>query len=205
MYTQTLTVGAFQENCYLIQPDSDSPAIYIIDPGEEANHIIEVIEQQNFEPQAILLTHAHLDHIKATGALCKHFGIDVFCHADDVELFKSPLNDFTPYLARDVEFPEPKTFEQFVGEREFQILHTPGHTQGGCLLYFEAGPLAFSGDTIFQGSVGRTDLPGGDHTQLIASIKREVFSLPPQTRLYPGHGPFTTVKNEINNNPYLQD
>lgn len=198
--------GVFAENCYLVV-NEDAGECAIVDPGEEAGLILQKIADTGAKPVAIWLTHAHLDHVLGVPKLVQETGAPVWLHPAD-----RPLYDAVPEqaawfgLAAPPRLPAPEREmvhgEQLqVGDLRFAVRHAPGHSPGSvCLL----GPgVAFSGDVLFAGSIGRADLPGGDFETLIASIERELLPLPDDTILYSGHGPETTIGRERRTNPFL--
>ena len=198
--------GVFAENCYLVV-DEQARECAIVDPGEEAGLILHKVKDTGAKPVAIWLTHAHLDHVLGVAKIVQETGASVWLHAAD-----RPLYDAVPEqaawfgLAAPPRLPAPDhqmiPGEQLqVGGLRFDVRHAPGHSPGSvCLL----GPgVAFSGDVLFAGSIGRTDLPGGDFETLIASIERELLPLPDDTILYSGHGPETTIGRERRTNPFL--
>ena len=192
-------VGMLDVNCYLV-PVAASRRLYIIDPGGDTDAVVTAAKKFTYDEAIILLTHAHIDHISAVRDVAKALEVTkVYLHKNDVSLYESPDNNLLPYIptAEDL----PKTSDAF--SNDFEIIETPGHTQGGVCFYFKQIPAIFVGDTIFNNSVGRSDLPGGNHEQLIASIKNKLMTLPDDLRLYPGHGPATTVGSEKKFNPYL--
>ncbi|MGH7522516.1 MAG: MBL fold metallo-hydrolase [Gemmatimonadales bacterium] len=198
--------GVFAENCYLVV-DEEAGACAIVDPGEEAGLILHKVKDTGAQPVAIWLTHAHLDHVLGVPKVAQETGVSVWLHPAD-----RPLYDTVPEqaawfgLAAPQGLPAPDREmvhgEQLqVGDLRFDVRHAPGHSPGSvCLL----GPgVAFSGDVLFAGSIGRTDLPGGDFETLIASIERELLPLPDDTIVYSGHGPETTIGRERRTNPFL--
>jgi len=192
-------VGMLDVNCYLV-PVKESRRLYIIDPGGDADVIVAAAKKCDYDEAIILLTHAHVDHISAVADVVKALNITkVFLHKNDESLYESPNNHLMPYIPAAENLP--KTSDAF--NDDFEIIETPGHTQGGVCYYFKQIPALFVGDTIFSNSVGRSDLPGGNHAQLIGSIKSKLMTLPDDLKLYPGHGQSTTVGNEKKFNPYL--
>lgn len=190
---ETIPLGFLATNCYVIQ-DTDNGQALIIDPGSEGERLLGLIEKMGVTPVAILLTHAHVDHIGAVGALVQKYGIDVFLHPDDLPLYQSPNNQIDPWVPAAEGLPTPLPFAEMpLGFGEIEIIHTPGHTRGGVCYRFKAMDAVFTGDTLLCDDIGRTDLPGGNTQQLHASIKDSLFVLPPQTRVYPGHGEDTTI------------
>ncbi len=198
--------GMFAENCYLVV-DEEAGACAIVDPGEEAGLILHKVKETGAKPVAIWLTHAHLDHVLGVPRIAAETGAPVWLHPAD-----RPLYDAVPEqaawfgLAPPENLPAPDRdlahgARLMVGAVSFEVRHAPGHSPGSVCL---VGPgVALSGDVLFAGSIGRTDLPGGDFETLIASIERELLPLPDDTILYSGHGPETTIGRERQTNPFL--
>ena len=192
-------VGMLDVNCYLV-PVAESRRLYIIDPGGDAKTVVAAANKFDYDEAVILLTHAHVDHIGAVRDVAKTLGITkIYVHKNDVSLYESPNNNLLPYIPTAEDLPKISD----VPSNDFEIIETPGHSQGGVCFYFKQIPAVFVGDTIFNNSVGRSDLPGGNHDQLIASIKNKLMTLPDDLKLYPGHGQPTTVGSEKKFNPYL--
>jgi len=182
-------------------PVAESRGLYIIDPGGDTDTVVAAAKKFTYDEAVILLTHAHIDHISAVRDVAKALGITkVYLHKDDVSLYESPNNHLMPYIPAASDLPE---IADTISGDDFEIIATPGHSPGGACYYFKQIPAVFVGDTIFSNSIGRTDLPGGNHAQLIASIKSKLMTLPDDLKLYPGHGPATTVGSEKKFNPYL--
>jgi len=201
MERTTLQVGTFDVNCSILSQDGKS---WIVDPGSEARRILSFLHEKQLSPAGVLLTHAHFDHIGGIPELQAAFpDLPVFVHPDDVAAFTHPMNRLPPdYPA--IGMPENIQDVTRTSELGFlSIIETPGHTPGGVCYYLPAERLLLSGDTLFAGSVGRTDLPGGDMSTLRHSLER-LKSLPPDTRVIPGHGMFTTINDELAGNPFLQ-
>ncbi len=195
-----LSVGMLQVNCYLV-PVPASGKLYIIDPGDEADKIIEEAKTMDYKEAEILLTHAHVDHISAAGEVAAALGISkVRLCAKDHALYKSPENHLMPYVPAATGLP-PVTDD--LESDDFEVIYTPGHTPGGVCYYFKSMPVLFSGDTLFCGSIGRTDFPGGDLDTIMKSIKEKLMTLPDDLVVLSGHGPATTIKSEKINNPFL--
>ena len=201
MQVKPLTVGPLQENCYLVWQASGNGLI--IDPGDDAQQIKDAINQNAIEPQAILLTHGHVDHIRAIPEVAATYNLEVFLPREDHTLYLSPKNEVLPFVTAAQNLPEPVTSPIQIPDLDYQVLATPGHTKGGCSFYFKTEGVVFTGDTLFRGSIGRTDLPGADHATLLESIRQKLLTLPPDTTVYPGHGPSTTIATERSSNPLL--
>ena len=205
MSIQTLTVGPLQENCYLLSDETQRAVL--IDPGDEAERLLAALD--GFELTAVWLTHAHFDHIGALAAVHRQFPVPVYLHENDRELFAHAAES-AAFFGLALEQPSldtlPLTHAQSLtlGEHKATCLFTPGHAPGHIAFYLSEQGVVFAGDALFQGSVGRTDLPGGDHAQLLASIRRELLTLPDETRVLPGHGPETTIGAERRTNPFLR-
>ncbi|GAA4404479.1 MBL fold metallo-hydrolase [Tsukamurella soli] len=212
--------GAFQTNCYVLADGPGSDAV-VVDPGQEAIAPLEqLLAEHRLNPVAILLTHGHLDHTWTAQPLADEYGIPVYIHAADRPMLADPSIGIGAGLAAmlgDETFTEPGKVVEF-GDREpvtlagitFGVDLAPGHTQGSVVLTTHVpGPdgdvtVALAGDVLFQGSIGRTDLPGGDHQQLLTSIAERLLPLPDDTVVLPGHGPTTTIGQERATNPFLQ-
>lgn len=205
MRVRRLTVGPFQANCYIVGPSRSGEAL-VIDPGDEGERIRSALEATGGTPAAILLTHAHLDHIGAVAHLKRAFDVPVYLHRSDLPLYERAAEQGAAFgLAVDPPPPPDRelagsgTLE--VGGFTFELRHTPGHSPGSVTLV--ADGLAFVGDCVFAGSIGRTDLPGGDADTLMEAILTRIVSLPGSTTLHSGHGPETTVAREAATNPFL--
>ena len=199
----TIQVGGFEVNCSIL---SENGKAWIVDPGQESNRIIDLLAKKGLEPAAILLTHGHFDHIGGIPGLLEKFpDLPVYVHEKDMPMFGHPLNQLPP------EYPPVeglKGLRSLSGLRsveglEVEIVETPGHTPGGVCYYFPKDKLLLSGDTLFAGSVGRTDLPGGDMATLMDSL-RKLTALPDDTLVIPGHGMHTRIALEKSGNPFLQ-
>ena len=208
MILEMLTVGPFQENCYVVG-DEEAGTGVIVDPGDEAARIALAVEQTNLEITQILITHAHIDHVGAVAALVDEYSCPVLMHAEaEPMLGQLPTQAmmmglrFGKVPAVDRHIEDEASIE--VGGLQLRSLYTPGHAPGHIAFYIESEGLLLSGDTLFAGSVGRVDLPGGSMEVLMRSIEERLLTLPDETRVYPGHGPETTIGNERVHNPFLQ-
>ena len=196
----TLVVGDIGVNCYLV-PGPKSGNLYIIDPGDDAADIITAAKDFTYSEAVILLTHAHVDHIGACGAVAKKLGIAKVClDPADAALYSSPENHLLPYLPPAKNLPPVTDFYQ---QEDFSVIQTPGHTPGSVCLWFKDYNTLFTGDTLFQGSVGRTDLPGGNYDDLMRSIHEKLMILPDDLKVFPGHQYWSTIGRGKSSNPYL--
>jgi glyoxylase-like metal-dependent hydrolase (beta-lactamase superfamily II) len=197
--------GQFVQNCYLVV-DERAGECAVVDPGEEAGLILHKVAATGAKPVGIWLTHAHLDHVLGVPRVAADTGAPVWLHPADRPLYDAVPEQAAWFGLEAPALPPPdRTFAHGdtvrVGDLAFQVRHTPGHSPGSVCL---VGPgVVFAGDVLFAGSIGRTDLPGGDFDTLIASIERELLSLPDATIVYTGHGPETTVGHERRSNPFL--
>lgn len=193
----TIQVGGYGVNCSILSQGSKA---WIVDPGHEGERIIALLAQNSLEPMGILLTHAHFDHITGTAALQKEFpSLPVYVGTPDAVMFGHPFNQMPG------EYPSIGTPANIHDANELTIcdvIKTPGHTPGGVCYYFPEDKLLLSGDTLFAGSVGRTDFPGGSMAELLNSL-RKLMELPDDTLVIPGHGDFTTIGAERRSNPYI--
>ena len=206
MRVEQLEVGSFASNCYIVWEESSRLAL-VIDPGEEANRIVQFLDEKNLTVLAYPLTHGHIDHISALIEVSAKYPAPIGIHPDDGKWAFEPINQIPPYypglptkptITR--HFSESQTWED--GPFKYSITETPGHSPGGVCFYFQKEGILFSGDTLFKQSVGRTDLPGGNMPTLQASLKK-VSQFPEETIIYPGHGPQTILADELRENPFL--
>ena len=205
MILKRLAVGPFSSNCYIVGAESAKEGM-VIDPGDEAEVILGEVKDLGLEINSIILTHGHIDHIGALKEVKKATGAEVAVHTDEAESLKEqPLSKMLGLA-----YPPPPPPDRLlqdgnsidIGDLHFLVLHTPGHSPGGiCLL---GKGVLFSGDTLFNLGIGRTDLPGGNYSQLMDSIHTRLMTLPDDTIVYPGHGPETTIGAERRGNPFLQ-
>jgi len=206
MIIDILEVGEYLANCYLVGCEKTRAGI-VIDPGDAGDFVISKIKQNKLRIDKIVLTHGHLDHIGAVEYLRNILGAKVLIHSGDAEMLTSPERNLSAFTASPMAAKEPDILledGQIIefGETALKVLHTPGHSPGGISLYGEG--VVFTGDTLFLGSVGRTDLPNGDFDLLMSSIQGKLFALPDETIIYPGHGPETTLEQEKNFNPFVR-
>jgi len=200
----TFTVGAFQENCYLLVDDRSRKAV-IVDPGGEGDRLVEAIEDSGAELEAIWITHAHVDHVGAIASIKRRWDVPVYLHPADRRLYAAASRQAEVYGVPfeeppppDREFSDGQHLE--LGDAEFTVMHAPGHAPGHVVIHGQG--MALVGDCLFAGSIGRTDLPFSNPPQLAESLKK-IAELPPETIVYPGHGMETTIAEERRSNPFL--
>jgi hydroxyacylglutathione hydrolase len=210
MIVKTLVVGPFASNCYIVGSSSTRQGI-IIDPGAEAENILRTVQEMGLSISLIVITHAHMDHIDALRAVKERTNAQFAIHEAEKELLSAapPMNivaslGFTPSKSP----PQPDRLLKDgdlvdVSDLHFEVLHTPGHSPGGICL--SGHGVVFSGDTLFNFGIGRTDFAGGSYELLMNSIREKLMVLPDETIVYPGHGPSTTIGDERRGNPFLQD
>lgn len=197
-----LTLGPLGENAYLVAGEE---GVVLIDPGDEPERLLALMEETGLRPQAILLTHAHFDHVGAVAPLVEALGLPVYLHPLDLPLYRRAA-EVAAAFGRSLPTPPLPVVPLEEGMRLYglSVWHLPGHSPGhvAFLALEEDPPQAFSGDLLFRGSIGRYDLPGADRQALFRSLRR-LLRLPPETRVYPGHGPPTTLGLEARTNPFL--
>lgn len=205
MKVKKLVVGIFEANCYILWDEKDREAI-IVDPGEEGERIIEIIRKDSLKIKSIVNTHTHIDHIGANDFLGEKTGAPLLVHSADVSLLQNAELNLSALSGKDRSFSLPARVleegdEIRVGNFSLRVLHTPGHTPGSICLYGDN--KLFSGDTLFAGGIGRTDLAGGNSKELQKSIKEKILTLPDEVVVYPGHGPSTVVDKERRCNSFI--
>ena len=217
MFIKSFPVGPFQCNCTIIG-DPKSGEAMVIDPGDDAETILNEVKAQGFDVKYLLHTHAHIDHIAATKEVHAGCGGEICLHKGDIPLYEN-LKMQAEFLGVDLPDGDVLPISKFMEHGDIiecnanlrsEALFTPGHTPGSMCFLLKGMPmgdkevpLLLSGDTLFSGSIGRTDLWGGDHPQIIASIKEKLLTLPPETIVIPGHGPQTSIGHEVQSNPFV--
>ncbi len=206
MILETLVVGALGVNCYILG-DEDTREAVVIDPGGNARDILASIEKHQLRVVAIVNTHAHFDHVGALHSIRAETGAPFVLHEDEVAMLRAAQSSAAMFgLSIPSQSPPERLVKDGdhvdVGNISLQVLHTPGHTPGGICLLNEKH--VFVGDTLFQGSIGRTDFPGGDYGTLMRSIREKLLPLPDDTIIHPGHGALTTIGEEKTLNPFLR-
>lgn len=201
-----IPAGVYAANCYILFCKSTNEGI-VVDPGGDVEEILEIIKEKNLRVKSILLTHGHGDHIGGVEELKDRLNIPMLIHKDEVDMLKDPDFNLSSTMAMDpVSLSPDKTLEEGdiieFGNVKGEVIHTPGHTQGGICVKFKE--YLITGDTLFKGSVGRSDLRGGNHTSLIKSIKDKLVVLDDELEVLPGHGPRSTILEEKSSNPFLK-
>ncbi len=213
MIIETRAVAPFYKNGFLLGCEETNEAV-LIDPGDEVRDLLELADRQRLAIRHILLTHAHVDHVTGVAAAKRVLGVPVYLHRDDLFLYEDAVEHGALFGLRVEPQPPIDVFYEpgqviLFGRYAVRPHHTPGHCPGGVCLQVgktpDPGSQLFVGDTLFAGSIGRTDLPGGDYATLIRSIKRVLFSFGDAAEVYPGHGPSTTIGQERRTNPFLID
>jgi hydroxyacylglutathione hydrolase len=209
MKIDRLVLGEFENNCYIVRNNDSATECLVIDTALDVRELPAFLDKHKLSPVAVILTHGHIDHIAGVNALRKKFpSIQVYIHKLDAEMLTDKTSNLS--LMAGSSFTAGKA-DYLIDEGDIidkagiqlRVIHTPGHTPGGICLYAEKEGVIFVGDTLFAGSIGRTDFPNGDMKKLIEGIKHKLLVLPDDTVVYPGHGPETTIGREKTNNPFL--
>ncbi len=212
MLIDSVSLWLAQTNCYVVAPDSGGPAV-VVDAPPDPDGVGALLRKHDLTPVALLLTHAHIDHLGGAGAVSRAMQVSAYLHPDDGWLAEAPEVQLRSLLGMvpEGDFAPPEQYVDLVdgqnlelGGASLQVLHTPGHTPGHCCFLLDSEEVLFSGDQLFAGSVGRTDLPGGDTEELFRSMKDRILPLDDAVEVLPGHGPATTIGRERRANPFLQ-
>ncbi|WP_449536969.1 MBL fold metallo-hydrolase [Ferdinandcohnia sp. Marseille-Q9671] len=208
MKWQRIPLGPLQTNAYILANSKKDCVIF--DPGGDGQKLIALLRKQALTPIAVLLTHAHFDHIGAVDDVCTNWDVPVYIHDKEKNWLKDPALNGSSFFIPGHETSSkveatvlPKEGAFTVGAFTFDLLHTPGHSPGSVSYYCKELGVVFSGDALFSGSIGRTDLPGGNHDQLLDSIHKKLLTLPEETIVLSGHGPESTIEAEMDHNPFL--
>lgn len=202
-------LGDWQTNCYVIWPAGSSDC-WIIDAGFDPEPLAALIRQMKLTPKLLALTHAHLDHIAGVNDLRRIWpGLPIAIHEAEARFLTDPVLNLSGLIGMDLTSPPADRLLRhgdvlMLGDLKFNVLHTPGHSPGGVCFYQPENHAAFVGDTLFNGSVGRSDFPTSDPEALIRSIRERLYTLPGQTQVFPGHGPATTIAREKKSNPFVK-
>jgi hydroxyacylglutathione hydrolase len=209
LWRESRPVGPLQCNCTILA-DTESGEALIIDPGDEVPRLLATLQEKKWTLRGIVHTHAHIDHIGGATELARLTGATTYLHPDDTFLYEllpfqaQLLGLAPPGPTVPMDRPLSDAMGVHFGEFELGVMHTPGHTPGSTCFYLDGAALCFSGDTLFSGSVGRTDLPGGDAAALRRSIRERLYTLPPDVEVICGHGPSTRIGHERRSNPYVR-
>ncbi|MGE3106907.1 MAG: MBL fold metallo-hydrolase [Phycisphaerales bacterium] len=221
---ECFTLGPYGTNCYVVSVAGDGASgevggggrCWIVDASFEPAPIIRHVRESGLAPEALVLTHAHVDHIAGASEVVSAFSdpasgsrLPVWIHADEEQWLSDPVLNLSAMGGAAVTAPGPDRLLRHgdmldLGGSRWRVIHTPGHSPGGITLYCAEAGTAIVGDALFAGSIGRTDFPGGDHELLLRSIRQRLFSLPGDTRVFPGHGPRTTIDREKRFNPFVR-
>lgn len=202
----TCVLGPVSTNCYLAV-NQETRELFLVDPADKPEKIFQRIQEAKGKPTAILLTHGHFDHVMAVEAVREKYGIPVFACRQESGMLEDPKVNMTGHYGKPFSIKADSLLEDLevfeAAGFSIQMLHTPGHTPGSCCYYLKDEDVLFSGDTLFYGSVGRTDFPGGSTAQIVKSLHRLTDTLPEETKVYPGHEASTTIGYEKRYNPFV--
>ena len=206
MKIEKFVLGSMGTNCYLMI-NEETKELIIVDPATCPDYVVSHIKSNGYTPKAILLTHAHFDHVMGIDGWVKEFGIPVYLHEDEKKLLEDPELNLSGVFGSSYSYTDTQCLkdgqEMNIAGFVFKVIHTPGHTCGGCCYYCEEEGILISGDTLFYHSVGRSDFPTGSMGTLVRSIKEKLFCLPDDVMVYPGHDDATCIGDEKKYNPFV--
>lgn len=204
MFIKRLVVGELGANCYLLASEEGKEAV-VIDPGGDAELILNALRENCLLPTYIINTHGHVDHTLANSSLAKATSAKILIHREDAKMLSDPEANLSGWFNQEITSSADELLENGqiieVSNLKIEVIHTPGHTRGGICL--KVKDKVFTGDTLFASGIGRTDLPGGDYKTLLDSIRQKLLTLPDETIIYPGHGESSTIGQERRENPFL--
>lgn len=206
MKLEKFVIGMVSTNCYL-GINETTKECFIVDPGSFEPEIVKHIQQQEYQVRAVLLTHGHFDHIMGLDGFLKEFPVPVYAHEEEKVLLENAAYNASAMYGKGYTFTKAMYVQDGqlleIAGMKIRVIYTPGHTIGGCCYYLEEEQVLFSGDTLFQESVGRSDLPTGSASKLVRSIKEKLLVLPENVKVYPGHEEMTTIEMERKYNPFI--
>lgn len=206
MKIKKFVIGMMATNCYLVSSETTKEC-FLVDPGVFRQEIVEYIRTRGYKVQAILLTHGHFDHIMGIDGFLKEFPVPVYAQEEEKRLLENAEENVSLMCGKGYTFTKAVYVKDGqvleIAGMKIRVIHTPGHTIGGCCYYLEKEQVLFSGDTLFQESVGRADLPTGSASQLVRSVKEKLLVLPENVKVYPGHEEMTTIETERKYNPFV--
>lgn len=206
MKIEKFVLGSMGTNCYLLI-NEDTKELVIVDPPTCPDYMVSHVKSSGYTPKAIFLTHAHFDHVMGIDGWVKEFDISVYLHEEEKQILEDPDLNLSGLFGNSYSYNQVNCLKDdqilSIAGFDFQVIHTPGHTAGGCCYYEEAEKVLISGDTLFCQSVGRSDFPTGSMATLVRSIKEKLFALPEDVKVYPGHESSTSIGDEKKFNPFV--
>ncbi|GFE57966.1 MBL fold metallo-hydrolase [Geobacter sp. AOG1] len=207
MIFETVVVGPLEVNCFILGCAETGEGV-VVDPGADGERILATVSRLGLKISYVINTHGHFDHVGGNKSVLAATGAQLFIHESDIPFLTRAADVAAMYNLVTENSPRPDRLLEdgmtiTFGTHSIRVLHTPGHTPGGCCLYLAEAGIVITGDTLFADGVGRTDFPGSSHQALIDSIRDQLMTLPDETRAYPGHGPATTIGHERRHNPYI--